>query len=115
MTIPDEATAPPEQCLPPIHEPIVRRRTRSVRVGDPIEVENGRFLVHEANAHPRRVGSLKKGISAGPASRLRVAAVCRYPQVQDTSHPEYWEWLTEQVQMRGWSYVVLVTGYLSAG
>jgi (E)-4-hydroxy-3-methylbut-2-enyl-diphosphate synthase len=32
--MPDEKTAPPEECLPPVHEPIVRRRTRAVRVGD---------------------------------------------------------------------------------
>lgn len=85
---------------------------RLVRVGDPIEVEDDRFLVHKADGHRRRIGALKKGRSASPASRLRVAAVYRYPQVQEPSHPEYWEWLTDQVKARGWSYVVLVTGYL---
>lgn len=88
---------------------------RLVRLGDPLKVENGRFLVHEADGHRRRIGALKKGRSASPASRLRVAAVYRYPQVQEPSHPEYWEWLTNQVKARGWSYVVLVTGYLSPG
>lgn len=84
---------------------------RLVRVGDPIEVESGCYLVHKADGRRRRIGALKKGISATPASRLRVAAVCRYPQAPDP-HPEYWQWLTDQVKARGWTYVVLVTGYL---
>jgi hypothetical protein len=87
-----------------------------VRVGDSIEGEDGRLLVHRnAHGYRWRVGALKKGICAGPASRLRVAAVCRHPQDRDLSHSEYWEWLTDQVKARGWSYVVLVTGYLSTG
>jgi superfamily II DNA helicase RecQ/superfamily I DNA/RNA helicase len=84
---------------------------RSVRVSDPIEVEGGCYLVHKADGRRRRIGALKKGISATPTSRLRVAAVYRYQQAPDR-HPEYWQWLTDQVKARGWSYVVLVTGYL---
>ncbi len=86
---------------------------RLVRVGDLIEVEDRRLLVHKVAGRCRRIGALKRGILASSASRLRVAAIYRYPQVQDPSHPEYWEWLTDQVRTRGWSYVVLVTGYLS--
>lgn len=85
---------------------------RSVRVGDSIEVQGNRYLVHKADGHSRRIGALKKGISATCESRLRVAAVYRYPQIQDPLNPKYWEWLTNQVKVRGWSYVVLVTGYL---
>lgn len=83
---------------------------RLVRVGDPIEIENGRFLVHTGGGPRRQIGALKNGVSASPTSCLRVAAVYRYPQAPDPVHPEYWDWLTEEVKGRGWSYVALVAG-----
>jgi RecQ family ATP-dependent DNA helicase len=75
---------------------------------DPILVRGSR-LIHVHGGRQREVGRLKKEFFGGESSKLRVAEVYRYLQLDDNP---YYDRLVKPVQDRGWSYVVLVEGTL---
>jgi len=81
---------------------------RYVAKGDTLLV-NGSQLWHTYNGTERKIGQLQKQFIGGENSRLRVAEIYRYTQVNDN---QYFGSLVEQVRQRGWSYVVLVEGAL---
>ena len=79
-----------------------------VRMGDKIFV-TAKNLYHVYNGKKTQVGCLRKEFYGDDNSIIEVAAVLRYPQQPDN---DYWPGLTKKVQARGWTYIVLVSGFL---
>ena len=79
---------------------------KQVSIGDEI-VTKGRSLYHSGNRGFLEIGCLSaKAFNQGAVGQLKVTAVIRYPQnFLKKQHTTF----TQQVQDRGWSYVVLVS------
>lgn len=87
---------------------------QQIAIGDSIEAR-GQNLWHSKTK--RQVGVLSNNVRHSGSSKLRVAAVLRYPQSPNDQYflekPWAFDDLAPEVRQRGWSYVVLVSGVLS--